>query len=204
MLIPLFIAVINTAVSGILTFDNDASFYHAVLRKTNGRAKKAAGNRGKPGFIFLEIDGLSEPVLRKALENGTMPTLAAWVKNQTHRIRGWETDFSSQTAASQAGILHGNNRNIPAFRWVEKAKGNRVVSTASLGYASAIESRISDGHGLLAVNGRSAVNLYSGDAKDNVFVYSRFSQMMELYGNRVPFPRRHITSCTPRCIWSGR
>ncbi len=178
-MLPGYIAIINTAVSGILTFNNDASFYHVVSRKTNGRAKKAAANRGKPGFIFLEIDGLSEAVFRKAIEDGTMPTLAAWVKNGTHRIKGWETDFSSQTAASQAGILHGNNQNIPAFHWVEKAEGNNVVSSA--GFASAIESRISDGHGLLAVNGRAAVNMYSGDAADNVFVYSKFRQMLELY-----------------------
>jgi hypothetical protein len=170
-----------------------------VSRKTNRRAKKAEGNRGKPGFIFLEIDGLSEAVLRKALENGTMPTLASWIKNGSHRIKGWETDFSSQTAASQAGILHGNNRNIPAFRWVEKAKGNKVVSTASLGY-SEIESRISDGHGLPR-NGRAAS--FAPVTPDNVFVYSKFSQMMELYRQSSTFSAASFNFVTPRYICSG-
>ena len=32
----------------------------------------------------------------------------------------WETDLSSQTGACQAGILHGNNDDWPAFRWWEK------------------------------------------------------------------------------------
>ena len=182
LLLPLSVALINTVVSGILTVDDDASFYRSVFKKMKGRAEKAAENKDKPaGFIFLEIDGLAEKILRKAIENGTMPTLAGWVSSGTHKIRGWETDFSSQTGASQAGILHGNNKDIPAFRWVEKAKGNKVISTVGMGDAQAIEARISDGNGLLATNGSAIANLYSGDAKDSIFVYSKLSKIRELY-----------------------
>ncbi len=137
--LALNVALINTVVSGILTIDDDASFYRAMSKKMRGRAEKAVENKDKPGFIFLEIDGLGETILRKAMENGKMPTLAGWVSRGTHKIKGWETDFSSQTGASQAGILHGNNKDIPAFRWVEKAKGNKVISTVGMGDAQAIE-----------------------------------------------------------------
>ena len=181
LFLPLNIAIVNTVVSGILTIDDDASFYRAVSKKMKDRAKKAMENKDKPGFIFLEIDGLAEKVLRKAIENGTMPTLAQWVSGGTHKIKGWETDFSSQTGASQAGILHGNNKDIPAFRWVEKAKGNKVISTVGLGDAKEIEARISDKNGLLATNGRAIANLYSGDAKDNIFVYSQLIKISQLY-----------------------
>ena len=181
LLLPLNIALINTLVSGILTIDDDASFYREVVKKMKGRAMKATENKDKPGFIFLEIDGLAETILHKAIENGTMPTLAGWVSSGTHKIKGWETDFSSQTGASQAGILHGNNKDIPAFRWLEKAKGNKIISTTGIGDAPAIEERISDGNGLLATNGRAVANLYSGDAKDNIFVYSKLSKIKELY-----------------------
>ena len=44
------------------------------------------------------------------------PAMAAWVREGTHRLDTWETDWSSQTGACQAGILHGNNREMPAFR----------------------------------------------------------------------------------------
>ena len=37
----------------------------------------------------------------------------------------WEPDLSSQTGASQAGILLGSNEDIPAFRWVEKETRRR-------------------------------------------------------------------------------
>ena len=58
-----------------------------------------------------------------------MPTLKSWIDNDTHNLKGWETDLSSQTGASQAGILHGNNENIVAYRWVEKENNNRIVSS---------------------------------------------------------------------------
>jgi putative membrane protein len=181
LLLPVGIALVNTLVSGILTSDNDSSYYHSVVKKMKGRAEKAVENKDNPGFIFLEIDGLAERVLRNAIENGTMPTLARWISSGTHKIKGWETDFSSQTGASQAGILHGNNRDIPAFRWVEKANGNKVMTTLGMGDASVIEARITDGNGLLSSNGRAIANLYSGDAVDTIFVYSKLGKIGELY-----------------------
>ena len=48
--------------------------------------------------------------------------MARWLADDTHRFLEWETDLSSQTGASQAGIP-GSNENIPAFRWVEKEIG---------------------------------------------------------------------------------
>jgi len=181
LLLSLEIALVNTLVSGILTSDNDSSYYRSVVKKMKGRAAKAIKNKDKPGFIFLEIDGLAEKILLNAIEKGTMPTLAAWLSNGTHKIKGWETDFSSQTGASQAGILHGNNRDIPAFRWVEKANGNKIMTTLGIGDASVIEARITDGNGLLSSNGRAIANLYSGDAIDTIFVYSKLGKIGELY-----------------------
>ncbi len=181
LLLLLDITLVNTLVSGILTSDDDSSYYRSVVKKMKGRAEKAVESKDKPGFIFLEIDGLAEKILLKAIEKGTMPTLAGWLSSGNHKIKGWETDFSSQTGASQAGILHGNNRDIPAFRWVEKANGNKVVTTLGMGDASVIEARITDGNGLLSTNGRAIANLYSGDAKDTIFVYSKLGKIGELY-----------------------
>ena len=73
-----------------------------------------------PGILFLEIDGLALPVLRRAMRDGNAPVMASWVEQGTHRLVEWETDFSSQTGASQTGILLGSNDDVPAFRWVDK------------------------------------------------------------------------------------
>jgi uncharacterized membrane protein YvlD (DUF360 family) len=123
ILTPLGITLITTTLSSILTLDDDASYYRTVLRR---RIKESEGKefKKKPGIIFLEIDGLSEKILKEAIESGLMPTLKSWLKRGSHEVTSWETDLSSQTGASQAGILHGNNYNIPAFRWVEKPNNN--------------------------------------------------------------------------------
>ena len=77
----------------------------------------------RPGIIILEIDGLALPILRRAMRDGSAPAMARWVAEDGYRLAEWETDLSSQTGASQAGILLGSNEDIAAFRWVEKEHG---------------------------------------------------------------------------------
>ncbi len=180
ILTPLGITLITTTLSSILTLDDDTSYYRTVLRR---RIKESEGKefKKKPGIIFLEIDGLSEEILKEAIESGLMPTLKSWLKSGSHEITSWETDLSSQTGASQAGILHGNNHNIPAFRWVEKSNDNKVMVSTGLNDANLIEERISDGKGLLSSNGASRSNLFSGDAGDVIFTYSKLKDLRMFY-----------------------
>ena len=94
---------------------------------------------------------------------GHVPTMARWLEQGTHRIVPWECDLSSQTGASQAGLLLGSNDDMPAFRWYEKESGRTVVSNHGKD-AVELERRHSDGGGLLAAGGASRGNLFSGDA----------------------------------------
>lgn len=174
ILTPLGIAAINVLVLTVLSIDEESSYYRAVLRRNLKRQKNIQTN--KKGFIFLEIDGLAESTLKKAINRGYMPTLKSWLENGTHRIMGWETDLSSQTGASQAGILHGNNRDLPAFRWVEKENNNKLRVSTGLFDAPLIEKRVSNGKGLLSENGASRSNLFSGDAGNTIFTYSKFGK----------------------------
>lgn len=122
-----------------------------------------------PGFVFLEIDGLSTDMLRFAKEHGYIETLAAWIDTGSHTLAPWECDLSSQTGASQAGILQGTNENLPAYRWYDRELGRVVVSTTD---AALLEKRLSTGDGLLANDGVSRGNLFSGDAPDSLFTFS--------------------------------
>ena len=83
-----------------------------------------------PGIVFLEIDGLALPVLRRAMRDGNAPVMARWMDDHGYRLAEWETDLSSQTGASQAGILLGSNEDIPAFRWVDKPTGTLVACSS--------------------------------------------------------------------------
>lgn len=180
---PIAVAFVSTIVTAVLHVDDDELYAPSVYLnlKRHHKRKKLEDRNSKPGYVFLEIDGLSEALLREAIETGTMPFLAGLVKAGKYKIKGWETDLSSQTGASQAGILHGCNKDMPAFRWVEKSVGNKIVSSNGIGDASMIEKRITDGNGLLSINGGAVTNLFSGDAKDNIFVYSVLKNIRQLY-----------------------
>ena len=125
-----------------------------------------------PGIVFLEIDGLALPVLQRAMRDGNAPTMARWLADDTHVLTEWETDLSSQTGASQAGILLGSNEDIPAFRWVEKETATLMTCSAPQDCAE-IERRRSSGIGLLVDGGASRGNLLSGDAEDVILTVSR-------------------------------
>jgi uncharacterized membrane protein YvlD (DUF360 family) len=125
-----------------------------------------------PGILFLEIDGLALPILRRAMRDGNAPNMARWLSEDTHALTGWETDLSSQTGASQAGILLGSNEDIPAFRWVEKETGTLMTCSAPADCAE-IERRHSTGIGLLADGGASRGNLLSGEADHLILTVSR-------------------------------
>lgn len=109
----------NTLVYAFFSLDDDRSYEWFVTRPLQ-RTYANTPHSGTPGILFLEIDGLAEPILRQAIRSGYMPTLKRWLNSGSHRLRGWEPDLSSQTSASQAGILLGNNDAIPAFRWWDK------------------------------------------------------------------------------------
>jgi len=60
---------------------------------------------------------------------------------------------------------------MPAFRWLDKATGTIIVSNHPK-FAAQIERDHSDGNGLLAHNGSSYGNLFSGDAERSVLTMS--------------------------------
>jgi uncharacterized membrane protein YvlD (DUF360 family) len=169
------VALVASAVTVVLdvilgTNDDDTYMIRVIqriARRTGGRTVTDA-----PGIVFLEIDGLALPVLQRAMRDGSAPNMARWVADRTHRLAEWETDLSSQTGASQAGILLGSNEDIPAFRWVEKETATLMVCSAPADCAE-IERRHLVGRGLLADGGASRGNLLSGEAEHVILTASR-------------------------------
>ncbi len=156
------LTAINLIFSTLLTIDDDNSWYRNVVRRRAKRMAKVEDSE-IPGVIFLEIDGLARPVLEEAMANGYAPVMKSWLEEGDHKLVEWETDLSSQTSASQAGILHGNNDDIPAFRWYDRAQ-KMVISSSDPDQVALLEKRHSNGKGLLVDNGSSRGNLLSGDA----------------------------------------
>ena len=176
-LIPLLMAVASTLISNIADIDYYDLYTNRVADYVS-REKKAYGF---PGLIMLEIDGLSIDILKEAIDRNMMPTLKKWIDENSHTLKEWETDLSSQTGASQAGILHGNNEDIVAYRWVEKENNNQIMISGKLAHAPIIEERISNGNGLLYDKGTSITNMFTGDSDNPILTSSRFKLLANSY-----------------------
>jgi uncharacterized membrane protein YvlD (DUF360 family) len=171
----LLVALVAAAVTVILEVVIGSNDDDAYTIKVIQRLAKRSGERvesDQPGIVYLEIDGLALPVLSRAMRDGNAPHMARWLTENDYALTEWEPDLSSQTGASQAGILLGSNEDIPAFRWVEKETGLLMTCSAPPDCAE-IERRRATGIGLLTNGGASRGNLLSGEADHVILTVSR-------------------------------
>jgi len=162
--------IITALLSALLAIDDDESWYRNVVA-AQARRRDDLVETDVPGVLFLEIDGLAHDVLRRAIDAGAAPNIARWLDSGSHLLHEWETDWSSQTGACQAGLLHGDNFDMPAFRWWEKDRDAPIVTNHPRD-AAELERRHSDGHGLLHADGASRANILSGDATHSMLTMS--------------------------------
>jgi uncharacterized membrane protein YvlD (DUF360 family) len=171
LLAALIVAAVSIVLEVIFGTNDDDTYTLRVVQRV-ARRQGGAARTDVPGIIFLEVDGLALPVLRRAMRDGNAPNMARWIAEGTHGLTEWETDLSSQTGASQAGILLGSNEDIPAFRWVDKESGMLTACSAPPDCAR-IERERATGIGLLVDGGSSRGNLLSGEAEEVILTVSR-------------------------------
>ena len=121
---------------------------------------------GRRGLIVLQIDALAYEELRRAIELGYCPTVTKMVREEGYVLRRWFCGLPAATPYCQAGIFHGENDGIPAFRFYDKASRFVVTCNSQRG-VQYIRDRIHT-PGALA-GGSSYVNLLDGDAQTVAF-----------------------------------
>ncbi len=128
----------------------------------------------KKGFIIFQIDGLTKEALDKAFKHNLMPFLKKMTLKKGYLLTDYLTGVPSDTPFFQAGLLYGDNKNIPGFRWIEKDTGNEIIfkNPESAGH---VEAMLSKNHKGLLKGGSSYVNLFSGGASRSTFTLSTFS-----------------------------
>ncbi len=154
-------AAVNTVLTSIFAIDSGGSYFGLLV--STMMAKRATTPSHEPGLVMIQIDGLAHPILAGRVRAGSVNTIASWIRDGTHKLSRWEAILPSMTSASQAGILHGNNDGIPAFRWYERDREHLMVSSNPAD-AAEIVRRVSNGEGLLSNDGVSICNLMTGDA----------------------------------------
>lgn len=184
VIVAAVMSAVASATGGALVVRDDDAYRRRLYRLADRRRGTTPACPPTHGTLFLQLDGVGHDVLLTAVGKGLMPTIARWlghpdgpVRRQpaaTHRLTPWRTDWSSQTGASQLGILHGSNHDVPAFRWYEKDRGevmvcNRPTSAAELQRRATAHT--GDG-GLLTADGASRGNLFGGGADEQALVLS--------------------------------
>lgn len=160
----LVLAAVNTVITGVLTVDDEDSFYQGVVeRLAKWQAFRGAAESGR-GLVMMEIDGLSYWHMRHALAKGMLPTLQQMIDEDGYVLSRVDCGLPSQTSACQAGIMFGDNYDIPAFRWFDKDRQKLLVSGSD---AAELNARYAQGHGLMR-GGSSINNMLNGDAEKSI------------------------------------
>jgi hypothetical protein len=122
---------------------------------------------------MLQIDALAYSDLRRALELGLCPTIGRLMR-EGFDLRRWFCGLPSATPYCQAGMFHGENAGIPAFRFYDKTARKVITCNAPHG-VQYIRDRIHS-PGALA-GGSSYVNLLDGDAQTVAFTVATREKM---------------------------
>jgi len=155
------LATVGTLITSLLGIEDAGAFYEGVIERRLAKQRTTLPENPTTGLVMLEIDGLSFHHIRKAIADGYMPNVQRMIEEDGYVLSATDCGLPSQTSACQTGILFGDNHDIPAFRWYDKARGKLFVSGND---AAEINARYAHGQGLLR-GGASVNNMMNGDAR---------------------------------------
>ena len=169
LLATILIAAASTVVSTLVGADDQALSF-SVLRRVARR--QGVLERGDvPGILFLEIDGLAPPVLRRAMAAAARRPWRAGSPTAT-RARGVGARpvvaDRRQPGRDPARLQRGH----PGLPLGREGDG-RARRCSAPDDCAAIEARLATGRGLLTGGGASRGNLLSGEADETILTVSR-------------------------------
>ena len=98
------------------------------------------------GLVVLHIDGLGADSLEEALQAGSMPFTKQLIDGEGYEIHRYRCGLPSTTPFVQAGILYGDNTNIPSFRWWDRERQIMVQFGAGSTFKKVADKYFQDCH----------------------------------------------------------
>jgi hypothetical protein len=147
---------------------------YGTLAHSMGR-EAAVQAEPRRGFIVIQIDGLAHEYLLEALASGYAPTLQRLVASGESHLSRWRCGLPSSTAAVQAGVMFGNNWDVPSFRWYEKDRRLSVVCKLP-SLVREVQERVAAGRRGILLGGSSYVNMFDGGARLSLFTLAAWGR----------------------------
>jgi hypothetical protein len=119
----------------------------------------------RKGLIVLHLDGLSHRRLGEALAQGHMPFVKSLIDSEGYEVLPYRCGVPSTTPFAQAGILYGDNSEIPSYRWWDKEAG-LLVAFGSGSTFNRVADRYFVGRKPLTDGGACIAALYRAGATD--------------------------------------
>ncbi|MFP3983746.1 MAG: alkaline phosphatase family protein [Desulfurivibrionaceae bacterium] len=133
-------------------------------------------NQGqRHGLIMIQIDGLSRPVLKRALKEGRMPFLSKLLERGGYRFFPFYPGVPSTTPRFQGELFYGAEMVIPAFSFRDHISG-RILRLYDPEAAGLIEKRMEKQCQGLLKGGSSYANIYCGGSEECHFCTVSFGQ----------------------------
>lgn len=122
----------------------------------------------RSGLVVIQIDGLSEHELQRALKSGRMPNLRRFLAREQYELRSLYSGLPSTTPAVQGELFFGARAAVPAFSFGDRATGE-VVEMLSAERAQQVERKLRERDPGLLAGGSAYCNIYSGGAAESHF-----------------------------------
>ena len=119
----------------------------------------------RKGLVVIHLDGLSHRRLREALVQGHMPFVKSLIESEGYEVLPYRCGVPSTTPFAQAGILYGDNSEIPSYRWWDKEAG-LLVAFGSGSTFNRVADRYFAGRKPLTEGGACIAALYRAGATD--------------------------------------
>jgi endonuclease/exonuclease/phosphatase family metal-dependent hydrolase len=119
----------------------------------------------EPGFILIQIDGLSRTQLERSLARGRLPHLRNLLKRHNYKLKSLYSGLPSTTPAAQGELFFGVKTSVPAFKFFRRDCSETMVMYDPAVVMQKSRELEMEGEALLS-GGSSYGNVYAGGAAE--------------------------------------
>lgn len=133
------------------------------------RLPVSEGAPTRPGLLLIQIDGLSQPQLERALARGELPFLRRLLQREHYRLHAFYAGLPATTPAVQAELFYGVKSAVPAFAFRDH-ETQQMVRMFEPEAAARVEARLAgNGQAALLEGGSAYADVYTGGAAESHF-----------------------------------